>query len=454
MAPYDSDSSGAEDDDFTETNVLLGYASADANGEEISRLGGRPDWLDGSKPPSAALARCKVCNDLMVLLMQLNCELPDRFPGHERRLYVLTCKRKACRRKDGSVRAIRGIRVSADRQHAAVSNDTKENRKEKEIAAPKAASQGLGEALFGVKPATTGAGTAPRANPFATSSSSPAATNPFAPKQSPSPAPTNPFSQRAATPEKEATKPDPGPTITAKDLPKTFADALNLNNTRSEVTHGPPPPPEPWPEESAQPAPYPVRWLADAEYETLDPTPPPVASTGATSFSAGAMDLNSGEGGASGSGSGSGSGGGKEDKDVFESSMDSTFHKFADRVGQNPDQCIRYEFAGQPLLYSKADAVGKMLHGTAGGGEKVVVGGKGMPRCGNCGAGRVFEVQLTPHAIEELEIDEDGLDGMDWGTIIVGVCERDCQERGVKIGEAGYVEEWAGVQWEELTMKR
>lgn len=42
MAPYDSDSSGAEDDDFTETNVLLGYASADANGEEISRLGGQP----------------------------------------------------------------------------------------------------------------------------------------------------------------------------------------------------------------------------------------------------------------------------------------------------------------------------------------------------------------------------------------------------------------------------
>lgn len=42
MAPYDSDSSGGEDDDYTETNVLLGYASADANGEEISRLGGNP----------------------------------------------------------------------------------------------------------------------------------------------------------------------------------------------------------------------------------------------------------------------------------------------------------------------------------------------------------------------------------------------------------------------------
>jgi pre-rRNA-processing protein TSR4 len=53
-----------------------------------------------------------------------------------------------------------------------------------------------------------------------------------------------------------------------------------------------------------------------------------------------------------------------------------------------------------------------------------------------------------------LECEEDGLDGMDWGTVIVGVCERDCQERGVEAREAGYLEEWVGVQWEELTMKR
>lgn len=42
MVNYDSDSSGGEDNDYTETNVLLGYASSDSNGEEISRLGGRP----------------------------------------------------------------------------------------------------------------------------------------------------------------------------------------------------------------------------------------------------------------------------------------------------------------------------------------------------------------------------------------------------------------------------
>ena len=42
MAPYDSDSSEDEGQSFTETNVLLGYASKEAGGETVSRLGGEP----------------------------------------------------------------------------------------------------------------------------------------------------------------------------------------------------------------------------------------------------------------------------------------------------------------------------------------------------------------------------------------------------------------------------
>jgi len=303
--------------------------------------------------------------------------------------------------------------------------------------APKAASRGLGEALFGVKPATS-TGAPARANPFATSSNPGAVANPFAPKAGQS-APSNPFSspQQPAAPDL-TTPPPEAPKPTQEELSKTFAETLALNNPQQ--THGPPPPPEPWPEESQQPEPYPVRWLSDAEYETLEPTEMPP-------LPAAKKEVDSGDA--------SGSGGGKEDKEVFESSMDATFQKFADRIGENPDQCIRYEFAGQPLLYSKTDIVGALLHAAQEGNAKVTTtGSKGFPRCASCGAGRVFEVQLTPHAIEELEIDEDGLDGMDWGTIIVGVCEKDCQEKGVAIGDAGYVEEWAGVQWEELTAKR
>jgi pre-rRNA-processing protein TSR4 len=41
MAPYDSDSSDGGDD-YTETNVLLGYATKDTTSDAISHLGGAP----------------------------------------------------------------------------------------------------------------------------------------------------------------------------------------------------------------------------------------------------------------------------------------------------------------------------------------------------------------------------------------------------------------------------
>ncbi|KAK0729647.1 programmed cell death protein 2 [Lasiosphaeris hirsuta] len=435
MAPYDdSDSSGGEDNELTETNVLLGYASTDANGEEISRLGGYPEWLNPTKAPSAALAKCKVCKDLLVLLLQLNAELPDRFPGHERRIYVFACKRKSCRRQEGSIRAVRGLRTSPEAAALVAAKEAKEARPVKEVPViPKASDLGLGQALFGGKPAVTATGAPIRANPFSGSSGTSAAANPFAPKSTPS---ANLFAKPAPPPAPEPKKADPAPDP-VPSLTKSFAETLSLNNP--QASQSPVPPPEPWPATADQPEAYPVRWLSDAEYEMIDPSPQPLPPAN--------VQIDTSEGPAPG--------GGKEDKEVFESVMDNVFQKFADRVGENPDQCIRYEFAGQPLLYSKGDKVGLLLHVNSEAGAKVTTtGAKGLPRCGNCGAGRVFEVQLTPRTIEELEIDEDGLDGMDWGTVIVGVCERDCQERGVEVGEAGYLEEWAGVQWEELTVKR
>ena len=156
------------------------------------------------------------------------------------------------------------------------------------------------------------------------------------------------------------------------------------------------------------------------------------------------------------------SGPGKEDKEVYESSMDTTFQKFADRVGENAEQVLRYEFRGKPLLYSDHDAIGKMLaahseNGTAGN-EKVRTassrGGAGFPRCNNCGSERVFEVQLTPHAITELEAEEMSIDGMEWGTVVMAVCSKDCKPSDVDEDEVGYVEEWVGVQWEDVASNK
>ena len=277
----------------------------------------------------------------------------------------------------------------------------------------------FGDSLFGAKPAAGALG----GNPFASPSSSGAA-NPFS---TPSPA-ANPFSTSSSLAAKPPQTPSP---TAAADLPQTFAAALTLNAAPPATS--PPPPAAPWPPASDLPAPYPLLYLSDADYEILDkeaPLPPQKHQI---------MDLDEEPAGAAGV---------REDKDVYESSIDNTFQKFADRLSQNPEQVVRYEFRGQPLLYTKHDAVGQALGGGAGG-AKVQTAAR-MPRCASCGAQRVFEVQMTPHAIAELESEEAGLEGMEWGTIIVGVCERDCQARGVGVGEVGYLEEWAGVQWEEV----
>ncbi|ESZ96680.1 hypothetical protein SBOR_2939 [Sclerotinia borealis F-4128] len=428
MAPYDSDSSGGEEGDYLETNVVLGYAGKESQDDIISYLGGEPTWIDPTLPPSAALARCKVCNDLMVLILQLNADLPSDFPDHERRLYILTCRRKTCRRKEGSVRALRGTRILA----SASKPKSREPEKEKPKPEPTKPTVNLGETLFG---GAKGNPFAAGSNPFSTASGGTTYSNPFA-------AAGLPTSELAAKPpQNPSLSPEPTSSETQKDtLPKTFASALSLNNIQPKPSPQTPPPNEPWPTTDL-PTPYPLFYLVDADYETLDKEPlaPPPQATIVDDT----PDSSSG---------------GKEDKEIFESAHDTTFQKFADRLSQNPEQVIRYEFRGSPLLYSKTDSVGKIFADAGKGNEKVKVGsGSGnwkLPRCANCGAGRVFEVQVTPHAIMELEKEESGLDGMDWGTVVLGVCEKNCVPNWVESGKTGYVEEWAGVQWEDLGGKK
>lgn len=323
------------------------------------------------------------------------------------------------------MRALRGVKVLK-----AAKNDRKEGGREKETAPTEErkviASTGLGEGLFGVKPAAMTAG----GNPFSSSMSASRVANPFSSSSS---SPSNPFATSNLPPASSlASKPPQQPTSPA-DLPQTFASVLSLNNP--PPTFGPTPPPEPWPPESELPHPYPHYYLEDG-FETLDNPPEDMPIPHQS------MDID--DEGTSGSSSQ------KEDKDTYESTIDKTFQKFADRLAQNPEQVIRYEYKGQPLLYSKTDAVGKLLASGHAQDTKVKVSGAGkIPKCGNCGAGRIFELQLTPHAIMELEADEMSLEGMEWGTIIVGVCGKDCVPAGTGVGEVGYVEEWAGVQWEE-----
>lgn len=344
----------------------------------------------------------------MNLLLQLNADLPDKFPGHERRVYLFGCKNKACRRKEGSVRGIRTTRISKVAQETASAAQNKTSAPPADEAPKPKPQTNIGESLFGVHPSKSNQNANPfsSGNPFSTSSQ-PAAANPFAPAA-------------AAAPPAPAKQDQQSQPVDEEKLSQTFAEKARIaatNNPTPKPTAGPK---EPWPSPSAFPTPYPTYYL-DADKEYLDPEPPAVPQN-VRLAEAGEFETTASAGGSSGNSA--------DDKAAVDSMMDKEFQKFADRLAQNPEQILRYDFAGAPLLYSKKDAVGAKW--------------PRVPGCGECGAARVFELQLTPHAITELEAEDMSLDGMDWGTIIMASCGADC---------AGEKEEWVGVQWEELTSR-
>ena len=189
----------------------------------------------------------------------------------------------------------------------------------------------------------------------------------------------------------------------------------------------------PWPSPAPKSSNFP-RYYLDADYEALDGRPDEIDGQ-VTAFE---MDEFANRN----------SGPAEDDAGVFESTLDKAFQSFADRLAHNPLQVLRYEFGGSPLLYSDTDEVGKMLHVSS----KPETIKKQMPPCSNCRTARVFELQVTPQAISELEVDEPGLDGMDWGTLIVAVCKNDCLPAGTEHGRTGYIEEWIGAQWEEKSI--
>jgi pre-rRNA-processing protein TSR4 len=347
----------------------------------------------------------------MLLLLQLNGDLPEHFPEEERRLYIFGCPKKTCNRKPGSVRALRGIKrfkVQSSKQTLANNSQT-ESSKTTTTEKPD-----LGSALFG----TGSSGLTSNANPFSTSSSSQSQNNPFAPLPS------------AST---LAAKPPQNPAVNS--LSETFASKVRVSSPapEPEVAAGPV---LPWPAQSDFPTPY-TKYHLDAEYETLSRPSTPTIPANTTIENIETEDSSKG-GGASDT----------KDTNTFESSLDKSFLRFSTRLGHNPEQVLRYEFRGTPLLYSDTDAVAKLFPQPSQQQTR-----PRFPRCDSCGSERVFELQLVPHTIAVLEDGREGIglgkddSGMEWGTIILSVCAADC---GTSEGrQVGWREEWVGVQWEE-----
>ncbi|KAK2735688.1 hypothetical protein FQN55_002050 [Onygenales sp. PD_40] len=436
MDPYDSDSSGMDDaGDYTETSVLLGYAAEEASDDSISHLGGWPTWLDPATPPPGEFAKCKVCNNPMLLLLQLNGDLPEHFPNDERWLYIFGCPRKTCTRKPGSLRALRGVKkhkiISSSKQQQDSQRKQEEDTPKPSPAAEQKPKQDLGASLFGAAPSTQGQSA--NLNPFSSSASPTSPANPFAS--------LSPPSTLAAKPPQNPLSPP------IETLSETFAEKARLSSSPppskpAKVAAGPQ---LPWPAQSAFPTPYPHFHL-DAEYETLSRPSSPLPTTQNVTVEEESTTTTS-----------------AEPKDTFESVLDKSFMRFSSRLAHNPEQVLRYEFRGTPLLYSTSDAVGKLFpssSSTGNGGQSHIklssgAGSKNrIPRCESCGRERVFEVQLVPHAIAVLEEGREGIGlgpnddaGMEWGTVILGVCAGNCglEQEGV----LGWREEWVGVQWEE-----
>ena len=363
--------------------------------------------MNPQSSPPAALARCKSCNSLMSLLLQLNGDLPSQFPDDERRLHIFCCRRSKCTRKPGSVRALREVKRFKSKRRLPLEED--EDRKIS-ASGPRDPTVNLGAALFG---ATKCPPMPSNANSFSTTTSITPSSNPFAPLP--------PSSTLAAKPPQSSVDNVEPPT-------DTFASKLRIAHPTTPergLSEG-----ERWPEQSAFPRPFPHLYL-DADYESLIREQPVQANSSVSN-----PKYTEDESAPSGL-----------EKDSFESSLDKVFLRFSDRLAQNPEQVLRYEFRGSPLLYSGNDGVAVRFGQVPGKSKQPI----GIPRCETCGAQRVFELQLVPGAIDALE--EGSMDlgeGMEWGTIILGVCSNDCAE----VGEVVYREEWVGVQWEERIPER
>ncbi|KAJ2490121.1 hypothetical protein IWW37_003389 [Coemansia sp. RSA 2050] len=94
-------------------SVTLGYAEPlddDFDREHLpSKIGGKPRWLDPTRPLSVDKAQCDECANPMVLLMQLYAPEDEPAEAFHRMLYVFICRNGGCH-KAGARRCMRVFR--------------------------------------------------------------------------------------------------------------------------------------------------------------------------------------------------------------------------------------------------------------------------------------------------------------------------------------------------------
>ncbi|THH03539.1 hypothetical protein EW146_g10416, partial [Bondarzewia mesenterica] len=445
-----------------ETSVLLGVPDgavetpSDVKDAAVSRIGGAPvrsshrssmctlhieyiraqALLPSPEPPFESSC-CKHCENPMELLVQIWCPFEDS--PYDRALYVWGCAKSGCQRAEGSVRAWRGLRYNAkyaeklQRQLAA--------KKEKEIA--KAA-------------AAAAKSTQTKTNPFSMNSSNAPTQFGLGSDLFGSPAPSEPLVSSLS--EQNANDDDADDNSDAESTSSASSLIVALASTALSDSQ--------W---LAAPS-YPAQYLSTlTEY-----IPPPKKAKVPTQ----PADVEGG--------------GGKEGdawmSEKYENSMDidQVFERFNERVLVEPTQCVRYDLGGTPLPFSTDTVFNKLFPLPADESAAIIVTKAdfkvqpavhrtyvtaSVPSCPHCGAKRVFECQLMPNLINVLRdadgsVEEKKMDdverrkeverllkggasrigrGMEWGTIMVFSCEKNCCEKE----KDGWKEEVVLVQWDD-----
>lgn len=400
MSGYSSD----EEEDLQsipkKSQVYLGYIDVAFNKTddeptvEDTFAGGQPIWLHPESPPSDDLISCKSCSNPMSLIVQAFSPLEDSL--YDRVIYVFGCKNDRCNRQKGSIRAIRAVCKDPKKMEEA------KNEQEEEIKSQLQEKLKLDNArnfLFDSnKQESNPFGASSNTNPFGgsdSSSTNPFGANPFATitAKTPEPAKTPSFASVAKQNAPVVTKPNTK-TI-SKKLPEypgyfLYIDQENFNKKPSQK--------------------QPNLKIDDSALDLEDDTPGAAGASGGLSA---------------------------ESQAVSASLQDSTFQHFSEIISYNPQQVLRYDIDGRPLLAISSDEVSKTVV------ENFI------PRPGfNPSSERRFELQVMPKLIMDFEDEVNVQGGIEWVTVMVYTDKEDFAPK-LDDNHVGYVEEWCGVQWEE-----
>ncbi|PIA18754.1 hypothetical protein COEREDRAFT_79740 [Coemansia reversa NRRL 1564] len=447
--------------------IALGYADENIEREDdtdplASKLGGRPLWLDTTSAiPEQNITICEECGLSMVLLAQIYAPLSES--PYERVLYIWSCVRRTCTGRPGATRVIRAHLLNPEYALRVVKQKKSEFNKECKQAK---SIQHIQNSSAISKPAE-GAfdfGSVWRSN--AGTHVSTVGDKLF----------SSPLFSADATVAKASTGTADGKNRTADDLDAVSADLGQLRidlESPAERTD--------WNQDlnCVQ-----ARYLAFDE-EEMDGSPDDavigeryrVEIDQALNKIQCASEYNHETQGRSCSKKtrkdeeDDGWTGEKYERTKFPKGADAAFARFAAVVGRNPEQVMRYQFNGIPLLYTLHDEISILLEHSANHGyddddddddDNNISSGKfsmnNLPRCPRCNGRRIFECQLMPALLTALPLsvkvplhlaDKEGIQvastadknplvgsrlmqsldlGLEFGTILIFVCENDCHD--------------------------